>query len=101
MFAPLQSQAGMAALHQANIKGIPAGTVMLFYRGRYYTRSAAALHTLKLLGGLWKLLFIFMLVPPFIRNYVYDYIAARRYKWFGRTESCMIPSPELTERFIS
>ncbi|GAA4463635.1 DUF393 domain-containing protein [Nemorincola caseinilytica] len=100
-FATLSSAAGQEALQHGNIAATKVGSVVLYFRGRYYTRSAAALHTLRLLGGLWQLLFVFMLVPPFIRDRVYDHIAANRYKWFGRKEECMIPTPELQERFLS
>lgn len=98
-FATLQSDAGVEA--QATLEPDVAGSVILFYRGKYYKQSAAALHTMRLLGGLWQLLFVFMIIPPFIRNYVYSIIARNRYKWFGKKEECMIPTPELRERFIS
>jgi len=100
LFAPLQSDQGVIAQEKANVPMKSAGTVLLFYRGKYYGRSAAALHTLRLLGGWWQIFFLFILVPPFIRNFVYDYIAAHRYKWFGKQEACMMPTPELKERFL-
>jgi len=100
LFAPLTSAAGQVALQEGHISGIPAGSVVLCHRGRYHTRSAAALHSFRLLGGVWQLMFVFMLVPPFIRNAVYDHIARNRYKWFGQRAECMMPTAELRERFL-
>jgi predicted DCC family thiol-disulfide oxidoreductase YuxK len=100
-FAALQSEAGKEALAQTKSATSTAGSVILFYRGKYYTQSAAALHTVRLLGGFWQLLFMFILVPPFLRNYIYNVVAKNRYKWFGKRGECIIPTPELKERFIS
>lgn len=100
-FATLQSNAGAEAMAQTKLPNNTAGSVILFHRGAYYKQSAAALHILKLLGGLWQLLFIFILVPPFVRNYIYNVVAKNRYKWFGKRADCMLPTPELRERFIS
>jgi len=54
----------------------------------------------KLLGGGWKLLYGFMIVPPFIRNAVYNWVARKRYKWYGKRDECMVPVPALKERFL-
>jgi predicted DCC family thiol-disulfide oxidoreductase YuxK len=100
-FAALQSAAGSNALIQSAVSVNAKNSVILFFRGRYYTRSSAALHTLRLLGGIWSLLFAFIIIPPFIRNTVYDYVARNRYKWFGKKESCLIPTPEIAARFMN
>ncbi len=55
---------------------------------------------LKLLGGGWKLLYAFIIVPKFIRDAVYNWIARNRYKWYGKREECMVPTAELRERFL-
>jgi len=47
------------------------------------------------------LMSIFFIIPTGIRNWVYDYIARNRYKWFGKKEACMIPTPELKARFMA
>ena len=52
------------------------------------------------LGGFWRIFFIFKLIPKWIRDRIYDWIASNRYRWFGKKESCMIPTPELKQRFL-
>ena len=54
----------------------------------------------KELGGIWSLLYAFIILPAFIRNAVYGFIARRRYKWFGKKEECWLPSPTLRKKFI-
>jgi len=100
LFAPLQSASGQEALTHIS-EGSSAGSVVLLHNGTYYTRSSAALHVFRLLGGAWSLLYAFIIVPSFIRDAIYNWVARNRYKWFGRTEKCMIPAPELTSRFLS
>jgi predicted DCC family thiol-disulfide oxidoreductase YuxK len=68
--------------------------------GKHYEKSTAALKIARHLSGGYPLLYGFMIVPNFIRNWVYDYIAKNRYKWYGKRESCMIPTPELKEKFL-
>ncbi len=99
-FAALQSPAGIAARAAAGTAAIDQNSVLLYYRGRYYSQSDAALHILRLLGGVYALLFVGIIVPRFIRNGIYRYIAAHRYKWFGQTSECIVPTPELAGRFI-
>lgn len=82
------------------MSGTEYETVVLSVDGKLYKKSSAALRIAKELDGLWPLLYSFMIVPPFIRDAVYGFIAARRYKWFGKKEACMIPSPEERMRFI-
>lgn len=76
-------------------------TFILYHNNKIYTQSTAALITLKLLGGFWQLLYIFIIVPAFIRNAVYQYIAKNRYKWFGKYDTCKIPTAETKKRFIT
>ncbi len=101
LFASLQSAAGQDALAAAGNKAIQSGTVLLYYRGEYYTRSTAALYALWLLGGWWRLASALFIVPPFLRNAVYNYIAANRHKWFGTKETCLLPTADVLERFVS
>ena len=74
---------------------------ILIEHNKAFAKSSAALRTTKHLNRLYPLLYTLLIVPPFIRNSVYDYIAKNRYKWFGRTESCRVPTPELKAKFIS
>jgi predicted DCC family thiol-disulfide oxidoreductase YuxK len=100
MFASLQSEAGARALadmQQKNNKAIP-DSMVLYYNGKYYVKSSAALQAARLLGGVLSLSSVFMVVPAFIRNPVYDLIARNRYKWFGKQDSCMMPTPDLQSR---
>lgn len=75
-------------------------SVVLVKGSKVYDRSRAALEIARQLSGLWPMLYVFVIVPGFIRNLVYDFIAANRYKWFGRKDACMIPTPELKARFV-
>jgi len=100
-FCTLQSEAGKAAILAAGARSGTPNSVILFANDRYYLKSAAALKTAQLLGGAWSLLYAFMIVPAFIRDRIYDIVARNRYKWFGKRESCMLPTPETAGRFIS
>ena len=101
VFASLQSQYGQAA-QQALLKekGSIPDSLVLYYNNKFYTRSGAALKTAQLLGGTWQLLAAGFIIPGFIRNAIYDWVAHNRYKWYGRKDTCMIPGPELTDRFL-
>ena len=99
-FAPIQSEVGQRYLKTYNYSSEELSTVILICDGRVYTKSDAALQTFKHLGGGWKYLRIFTFEPRSIRNFVYDFIAKNRYKWYGKKESCMIPTPELKQKFL-
>lgn len=79
---------------------VAMNSFVLLYKGKVYKESTAALYTFKLLGGVWSMLFVAILIPPFIRNQVYRYIARNRYKWFGQFEHCRIPTTDTRSRFI-
>ncbi len=100
LFAPLQGSAGTAALQQMGEDVQKPGSVVLLYGGQYYTRSTAALRVLQLLGGRWYLFAALRIIPPFLRDSLYNMIATRRYKWFGKSDSCMVPTPALKARFL-
>jgi predicted DCC family thiol-disulfide oxidoreductase YuxK len=98
-FAALQSGFGMAQLLHFGIEQGMLNTVILIHHGKAYQKSNAALEIAKKLSGLWPALYIFKLVPRFMRDGMYDLIAKNRYKLFGRLDECMIPTPELKSRF--
>lgn len=100
-FAALQSPTGQALLEKHHFNKEKLLSVVLVIEGKAYDRSRAALEIARRLSGLWPLMYAFVIVPPFIRNFVYDWISKNRYRWFGRTEECMIPTPELKARFIN
>ncbi len=99
-FAPLQSDFGEQALKKYGINPKDTDSIILIDGNKSYIKSSAALYIAEGLSGAYPLLFAFMIVPKFIRNWVYDYIAKNRYKWYGKKENCMIPTPELKNKFI-
>ncbi|WP_338551395.1 DCC1-like thiol-disulfide oxidoreductase family protein [Paenibacillus sp. KS-LC4] len=92
-FASLQSPAGQYVLQAHSLSTSDPDTFVMIEGGRIYTKSEAALRVLRRLNGLWPLLYGLMLVPALLRNRIYDWIAAKRYGWFGRVEYCLLPNP--------
>lgn len=100
-YAALQSKAGQQLVEQRHIDTRTIDSIILIEPGvAYYTKSDAALEIAQDLGGLWKLTAIFTWIPTSIRNAIYDFVAKNRYKWFGKKESCMVPTPELKAKFL-
>ncbi|MAB39496.1 MAG: thiol-disulfide oxidoreductase [Aequorivita sp.] len=99
-FAALQSEIGQQLISKFNIDTSKVDSIILIDGEKHYEKSSAALRIAKYLSGAYPLLFGFMVVPKFIRNAVYDYIARNRYKWFGKKESCMIPTAKLKDKFL-
>ena len=100
-FAPIQSNFGEIALKKHRINSKDTDSIILIDEDNYYIKSTAALYIAKELSGAYPLLFCFMIVPKFIRNWIYDLVAKNRYKWFGKKVSCMIPTPELKNKFYN
>lgn len=98
-FASLQSNIGMDLLKKYHIPE-DMDSFLLIEDNKCYFKSSAALRICKSLTGIWKLFYILILVPKPLRNLLYDVLAKNRYKWFGKKDSCMIPSPEIRNRFI-
>jgi len=99
-FASLQSKAGRAILQAI---GLPDGELntMIFLEGdQCFLKSSAGLHIAKAMGGWWRLAYLFIIIPESIRNIFYHVISKYRYRWFGKKETCMIPTPELQDRFL-
>jgi predicted DCC family thiol-disulfide oxidoreductase YuxK len=99
-FAALQSPAGMRLMQQFGIDPTQMETFVVIADGRAYVRSEAAIRVARFLRGAWKLLGVVKIVPRPIRDYAYDVIARNRYRWFGRHHACVVPTPELRQRFI-
>ncbi|WP_254451292.1 thiol-disulfide oxidoreductase DCC family protein [Hymenobacter sp. UV11] len=74
---------------------------MLVSGGRVYSHSAAVLRITRELGWPWRLATVGSLLPRTWRDALYRYVARHRYRWFGRQESCMLPTPALQQRFLS
>ena len=106
-FAPLQSEAGGARLepeprdlvHKDLQDGDALESIVLLEDGQRFTRSTAALRIARRLRGVWPL-YAFIVVPRPVRDRVYRWIARNRYRWFGKTDACRLPTPELARRFL-
>ncbi len=99
-FAALQSETGQALLRQFGLNQEKFDSVVLVQGGRIFLRSDAPLEIVRRLGGAWPLLFGLKIIPRFLRDAVYNWIARNRYRWFGRQEACMLPRPEWKTRFL-
>jgi predicted DCC family thiol-disulfide oxidoreductase YuxK len=99
-FAALQSEEGKVALQMINQPADYIDSIVLIRNGKLYKKSKAALLVSQKLNGLWPILSIFLIIPNFLSDWVYDMIARNRYKWFGKKEECRIPTPELRSKFL-
>ena len=99
-FASLQGPAGQALLQRSGLPADHLDSFVLIDNGKVYTRSSGALRVLRWLGGAWSLLYIFWIVPKPLRDWIYDQVARRRYRWFGKKEECWLPRPEWNSRFL-
>lgn len=100
-FAALQSETGRKLLAERNIDTEDIDSIILIEPNvAYYTKSTAALEIGKNLKGLRTLSSILLWLPESFRNIVYDIVAKNRYKWYGKKESCMIPTPKLKDKFL-
>lgn len=99
-FASLQSRAAQLALAAAGVKAPLPDSVILIDGDRVLMRSAAAIGIAKKLGLPWSLAAMAMVVPGGVRDWVYAWVARNRYKWFGKQESCMLPTAGLAARFL-
>jgi len=99
-FAPLQSAIGRELLEQFHIDKTGTDSIIVIEGERAYTHSSGALRITRKLDGLWSMLYAFIIVPKPIRNYFYKLFAKYRYRLFGKKDVCMIPTPELKQRFL-
>ncbi|MBN8835720.1 MAG: DUF393 domain-containing protein [Sphingobacteriia bacterium] len=100
-FAALQSTFAKQVLdnHLPLHTATTPDSIILLEKGIVFTRSAAVLKIARQLDGIWPLFYTFIIVPPFIRDYFYNFIARNRYKWFGRKEDCLLPDWPLKNLF--
>ncbi len=87
-------------LKKFNLPADELNTVVLVEGEKVFTRSDVPLRVCQKLGGTWSLMAVFFVVPKFVRNGIYDWIARNRYRWFGKQEACMLPTAELKARFL-
>ncbi|WP_179353832.1 thiol-disulfide oxidoreductase DCC family protein [Winogradskyella vidalii] len=103
LFAPLQSEIGKTIIQKFNINTEETDSILL-YNSKNDTltyKSTAALLIAKQLNFPVNLMRMFLIIPAFIRNWVYNYIAKNRYQWYGKKEACMIPTQELKSKFLA
>jgi predicted DCC family thiol-disulfide oxidoreductase YuxK len=99
-FAPLQSETATTLIGGAADPLAMPDSIVLVDDGRLYVRSTAALRIARRLRFPWPLLWVFMVVPRPLRDWVYDVIARHRYGWFGKRDTCMVPTKEIRDRFL-
>jgi predicted DCC family thiol-disulfide oxidoreductase YuxK len=100
-FAALQSNAGVKFCTDNNLPIGKLETFYLFENGKIYSHSTAALRLLKKLGWKYSWLYMFIIIPAGVRDFLfYNPIARNRYKWFGKRDSCMVPSPDVRAKFL-
>jgi predicted DCC family thiol-disulfide oxidoreductase YuxK len=100
LFAPLQGSTALEMLGlNAEQQEAPA-SLLVWDQGRLRMESEAALYLARQLPGFWKFLIVLYVVPAPIRNWVYRFVAARRYRWFGKSVHCMLPEPGHENRFL-
>ena len=98
-FAPLQSEVGERLRAKYEIDD-SCDSIVLVEDDLAYTYSDAALRIARSIGGAWAILYVFMIVPKPIRDLVYRLFARNRYRLFGKRDVCMVPTPEIRERFL-
>lgn len=99
-FLALQSEKGKKIIERHNLDPENLQTIIFLEDGKIYTRSTAALRIARKLKGGWKLFYGFVIVPTFLRDVVYNIIAKNRYRWWGKQDSCMVPTPEVKKKFL-
>lgn len=99
-FAALQSESAKEILKKFSLLTDDFESFVYISDGRCYLKSSAALHVAKDLGGFWRLFYIFIIIPKFMRDFLYSLIAKTRYKIFGKRDACMVPAPDMKQRFL-
>lgn len=99
-FASLQSEIGRALAQRHGLPDDVTTMVLVEPNERVSLKSSAALRVAQHLGALWPLFGALLLVPTFLRDPVYEFVARNRYRWFGKKDSCPMPDPTLADRFL-
>ena len=100
-FVAQQSDLGQEILKHIGVNPADIDSIILYEPGiAYYYKSSAAIEIAKHLRGIFNLGIVFKIIPSALRNPIYDYIARNRYKWYGKKDQCMIPTPELKAKFL-
>jgi predicted DCC family thiol-disulfide oxidoreductase YuxK len=99
-FASLQSEYAQNTIPKELLNRENLDTIIVYSDGQFYDRSNAVLKLCKILGGGFYVVLIGYLIPRFIRDGLYRFIANNRYRWFGKTAQCRIPTVDLKDRFL-
>lgn len=100
-FVAIQSDLGQDIINYIGVDTSKTDSILLYEPGEaYYYKAEAAIKIAKALGGIYSLMGMFSVLPKSLSNAVYDYVARNRYKWYGRKEECMIPTPERKAKFL-
>ncbi|MEW6683878.1 MAG: DCC1-like thiol-disulfide oxidoreductase family protein [Nitrospirota bacterium] len=99
-FASMQSPLGQRLLRSVGLSPDELKTFVLVDESRHFTKSEAALRVAADLGGLWRAVSLLRVIPGPIRDGVYDWVARNRYRWFGRLDQCLVPVPDVLDRFV-
>ena len=100
-FVPIQSDLGQQIIQHIGIDTSKTDSIILYKPGSaYYYKAEAALKIATALGGIFKLMRVFNILPNRLSNLVYDYVATNRYKWYGKKDECMIPTPQMRAKFL-
>ncbi len=99
-FASIQSTAGQQLLAQAGLQVDGLQTLLVIDGGRSWQHTAAILRVLHALGWPWRLAWVVWLVPAPLRDMLYRWVARNRYRIWGRSDTCMVPSPQTAARFL-
>lgn len=100
-FAALQSEAGKEIAKYIGIDTTKMDSIILYEPGKaYHIKAEAAIEIAKSIGGIYSLLALFSFFPNWMKNSAYDYVAKNRYKWYGKKENCILPTPALNAKFL-
>lgn len=97
-FTPIQGETALAHLPSERRENLD--TIIFLHDNRFYFRSDAILMILRTLGGFWSVVVIAYVIPRGVRNWLYDRIASNRYRWFGKKDSCRLPTPQERASFL-
>lgn len=101
IFASIQSKKGKEIIDYLGIDTAKVDSIILYEPNiSYDMKSSAAIKIMNHFNGLWKLTSIFWLFPESFRNFIYDFIAKNRYKWFGKKDACMVPTKNISDKFL-
>lgn len=100
-FVALQSELGKAIINHIGIDSSKTDSIVLYEPGyAYYYKSKAVFRIAIYLGGFFSVLSLLRYLPTFLADFIYDYIAKNRYKWYGKKDQCLIPTKETLNKFL-